>query len=349
METILTYQYRIKDSSTKKLLVKLASNVNFIWNFCNEVVRKRYKESRQTTNESFLNKLTKGSSKEEEISINSQTVQATYEDLLKKVKRHKKYIRFRSRKTKLGWVPFKGQTIKFFGSYCTYNGFKLKIFEHRKLPENCVINCGSFTEDARGRWYLNLVVTFPEYLEPTLNNEVGIDLGIKTIVALSTGENLNHDNFSKELEVKLARAQRRKKKREIQKVHAKIRNKRKDWNHKQSYMVSKEFKKVFVGDTSSEDILTEFSKINRAVYDASWYEFKTFLAYKVVRRQGCYLEVSEKDSNEICSDCFHKREDKLDLNIREWVCSKCRTLHNRDTNAARNHLRFGSETLKLKA
>jgi hypothetical protein len=88
METTITYQYRIKDSTVKKTLIQLSSNVNFVWNFCNDVVRRRYKESRFLTDEKLLTSLTKGSSKE--LLINSQTIQATFQDLLTKVKKHKK-------------------------------------------------------------------------------------------------------------------------------------------------------------------------------------------------------------------------------------------------------------------
>jgi hypothetical protein len=136
METTITYQYRIKDSSVKSTLTKMSSNVNFVWNHCNEIVRKNWKESRQYTNESILNSVTKGTSKEDGILINSQSVQAVYEDLLKRYKKHKKQIRFRSRKTKLGWIPFKGQTFKFLGNYSTYNGMKLRYWYHRPLPKD---------------------------------------------------------------------------------------------------------------------------------------------------------------------------------------------------------------------
>jgi len=74
--TTLTYQYRIKDSTTKKILIKLASNVNYIWNFSLDITKKRWKESRLYTDAKLLNSLTKGSSKEDEILINSQTIQS---------------------------------------------------------------------------------------------------------------------------------------------------------------------------------------------------------------------------------------------------------------------------------
>ena len=345
METTITYQYRIKDSSVKPILTKMSSNINFVWNHCNEIVRKNWKESRLYTNKSILNTITKGTSKEDEIVINSQSVQATYEELLKRTKTHKKQIRFRSRKTKLGWVPFKGQTFKFLGNYSTYNGFKIRYWYHRPLPEAAVIKCGSFSENSLGQWFLNLVVTFPEYLKPSKEGSVEIDLGIISKATLSTGEKLKQENFSKSLETKLAKAQRRKKKRQIAKVHLKIKNKRKDWNHKATYKLAKTFKTIFVGDTKSEAILTDINKINRAVYDTSWFIFKTLLAYKVLRRQGCYREVSETLTNNTCSNCNAVSAKEFSLKIREWVCDCCNSLLDRDINAAKNILRFGSESL----
>ena len=345
METTITYQYRIKDSSVKTILTKMSSNVNFVWNHCNEIVRKNWKESRQYTNETILNSITKGTSKEEGILINSQSIQAVYEDLLQKVKKHKKQIRFRSRKTKLGWIPFKGQTFKFLGNYSTYNGVKIRYWYHRLLPEGAMVKCGSLCENSLGQWFLNLVVSFPEYLEPTLNNKVGIDLGIISKATLSNGKKLKQENFSKGLETKLAKAQRRKKKRQTAKINLKIKNKRKDWNHKQTFELAKTFKTIFVGDTKSEDILTDYNKINRAVYDASWYTFKKLLAYKVLRRQGLYKEVSETLTNNTCSNCKKVSDKEISLDIREWVCECCNSLLDRDINAAKNILRFGSESL----
>ena len=111
METVLTYQYRIKDSTVKKHLVQMSSNVNFIWNVCNEYIRRQWKESRSYISKASLHKITKGTSKEEEILINSQSVQGVYEELYNKSLKHKKFIRFRSRRTRLGWIPFKGQRL----------------------------------------------------------------------------------------------------------------------------------------------------------------------------------------------------------------------------------------------
>jgi len=111
METTITYQYRIKDSSVKKVLIPMSSEVNFVWNFSNDVIKRRWKESRFYTDEKILGYLTKGSSKD--LLINAQTIQATYQELLNQVKKRKK-VRFRSRRRKLGWIPFKGQSFNFW-------------------------------------------------------------------------------------------------------------------------------------------------------------------------------------------------------------------------------------------
>ena len=190
------------------------------------------------------------------------------------------------------------------------------------------------------------MVSFPEYLKPSKDGDsVGIDLGIISKATLSTGEKLPQENFSKGQETKLAKAQRRKKKRQVAKVNLKIKNKRKDWNHKRTFELAKTFKTIFVGDTKSESILTDINKINRAVYDASWYSFKTLLAYKVLRRQGLYKEVSEILTNNTCSNCKKVSDKDFSLNIREWICECCNSLLDRDINAAKNILRFGSESL----
>ena len=76
--TTLTYQYRIKDSSIRDVLIPMSSAVNFIWNYCNDIVRKNWQQSRFYTDEKLLSSLTKGASKF--VNINSQSIQAIYEE-----------------------------------------------------------------------------------------------------------------------------------------------------------------------------------------------------------------------------------------------------------------------------
>jgi putative transposase len=57
------------------------------------------------------------------------------------------------------------------------------------LPDDAKIGCGSFSEDSRGRWYINVPVEVPEAAQAA-NDRVGIDLGTKTLATLSCGEKI---------------------------------------------------------------------------------------------------------------------------------------------------------------
>jgi transposase len=347
---ILTYKFRLKDGTTSKKLKGMAGAVNFVWNFSNDILRTNWKKSRKYTNKNELHALTKGSSKE--LPINSQTVQATYEELLLRTKQFKKQLRFRTAKggKNLGWVPFKGQTIDFCGDYIYYDGNKFRLWQHRRIPEGGEIKTGNFSEDSRGRWYVNLQVEIPDskyFLEASpSNSEVGIDPGMKTVMSLSNGKKYERDNLTKKYETKLANALRRKKKRQAKKINAKIKNSRLDFNHKSSHEIAKNHKLIFFGDAKSSKLAK--TRMAKGVYDVGWAQIKTFLAYKAIRRQGRMLVQNERNSTITCSGCLRKTGPSglSGLRVREWMCEECGQVHDRDVNSAKNILRLGHETLR---
>ena len=60
---VLTYRYRLKDGKQRDQLKKLAVQVNFVWNFSNEIIRDNWRRSRKYTGKNDLHVLTKGASK----------------------------------------------------------------------------------------------------------------------------------------------------------------------------------------------------------------------------------------------------------------------------------------------
>jgi IS605 OrfB family transposase len=168
---------------------------------------------------------------------------------------------------------------------------------------------------------------------------VGIDLGLKTFAAFSTGEKVENPRILASYAIKLATAQRAGKKRQAAKVYSKIQNTRKDFHHKLSTRLSKEFDSIYVGNVNA----SKLAKMAKSVLDVGWSTFRNMLAYKAIRHGVNYLEVDERFSTQTCSTCgcLTGPKGRAGLNKREWVCLECNSSHDRDVNSAMNILNLG--------
>ena len=261
----------------------------------------------------------------------------------------KKYVRYRSGRKNLGWIPFNGQTVKYSGDYITYNGLKVRLLEHRKLLPGAEFKTGSFAEDARGRWYLNLTCELSDavaILPSAPPRDVGIDPGVKTVLTTSDGEKFERENLTRTYEERLSKAQRHGKKRLAKKYHAKINARRRDFSHKASDRLAKSYQMIYFGDADSSQMAQ--TRMSKGVLDAGWYHVYSLLQYKTIRRGGQVLKVSEKFSTVTCSACFSRCGPRglSGLSIREWTCQSCGAVHDRDINSAVNILRSGRGTLR---
>ena len=341
--TKLTYRYRIKDSTSKQILDRWSSKVNYVWNYCKATAIKAWRRDRRCLSGYDLNYLTSGSSKE--LGLPAQTIQAICEQFARSAKQHKKIPRWRSYKKDLGWVPWKSTSFKMDNDTIVFNGKQLNLWKSR--PLGGPVKTGGFAQDARGRWYVCIVCEVPT--EPSNNTKaIGLDLGMKDQIVGSCGTKYTRENLTKQYEIKLADAQRACKKRQTTNIHQKIKNKRKDWIHKTTTKICRDYGIVVIGNVSTKQIQKGKPKgFNRSLYDASWFQLKTTLKYKAQMLGGKYVEVNEAYTTQTCSACFARTGPKgtKDLGIREWQCSECGSFHDRDTNAAQNILRLGHQTL----
>jgi len=340
---ITTYKYRLKGNI--KMLHTFARSVNFVWNYCNETINFAIKRDSKFLSDFDLNNLTSGSSKE--LKIQSSTIQEISRQYVSNRRTFKKIkLKWRSKRS-LGWVPFKAGSVKITDNTVTYNKTSFKFIKSREIEGK--IKTGSFVQDSRGRWYVNFVCEI-ENLEKSPDSSVGIDLGLKTMATLSNRVKFKANKYTKQYERKLALAQKDGKKKRARAIHAKIANCRRDDHHKISNEIAKLHDKVIVGDVSSSKLIK--TRLAKSVSDAGWSQFKTFLKYKVIRRLGTYIEVSEHLTSRTCSSCGvvppSSPKGLKGLGIREWVCSECGSVHDRDINDAINILRLGSQPLNLK-
>ena len=346
-----TLKLRIKDKHCK-VLNQLATEVNFVWNYVNDLCFKHLQQKGQFFSAYDVAKYTKGTSKE--CNLHSQTVQAITEELVTRRKQFKKSkLKWRvsnkkSARRSLGWIPFKKDAVKYADGYIQYRKHQFKLWDSYGLSKYAV-RTGSFVEDARGRWYVCLVVDSPFQDKPTTTKSIGIDLGLKDIATCSDGMVISNPKFYYKYEKKLGLAQRAKNKRRVRALHAKIANCRRDHLHKASTMLVKNNALIVIGNLSAKKLVK--TKMAKSTLDSSFSALKTILKYKCENAGVLYEEVNEAYTTQICSCCGEipssSPKGRTDLRIREWDCVVCGTHHNRDINSAINILALGHERLAV--
>ena len=297
-----------------------------------------------------LQKYTDGAGKE--LGLHSHTIQCVGKEYVTRRKQFKKarlnWRKSGGSKRSLGWVPVNTGMATWKNGQVYHNGQYFGVWDSFGLG-GYKFRSASFNEDARGRWYFNVAVEVPELIGPTLpspTGSVGIDLGLKTCATASDGQKIE-GRFYRALECKLGIAQRAKKKPRARAIHAKIVNQRKDMLHKFSTALVKSNAAVFVGDVASAKLVK--TKMAKSTLDASWSSLKTMLEYKSHQAGIVFEEVNEAYTTQTCSCCgvipASSPKGRTGLGIREWVCCECDTVHDRDTNAARNILALGHQRL----
>ena len=78
------------------------------------------------------------------------------------------------------------------------------------------------------------------------------------------------------------------------------------------------------------------TKLAKSVHDAGWTAFVSMLEYKAQRYGRTLVRIGRfEPTSQTCSTCGTVDGPKP-LNIRQWTCTACGTLHDRDHNAALN-------------
>ena len=336
-----TLKMRVKDKHAKALR-RMASSVNFVWNYINDLSSRSIKKRSLFLTEFDVHQYTTGASKE--LGLHSQTVQCIAKEYVTRRKQFKK-ARLRWRKTKgprrsLGWIPINTKASKWKNGKVFHNGKYFGVWDSYGL-DKYTFRTASFNEDATGRWYFNVVVKVKE--EPSRGKKsVGIDLGCKDAVACSQGTKLEGRWYRKH-EQKLAVAQRAKNKKRVKAICRKIKNERKDALHHLSRKLTKKNAAVFVGNVSSTKLVK--TKMAKSVLDAGWGMFKAMLKYKCDHAGVVFEVVSEYKTTQTCSCCGNVPNTGpigfAGLGMREWACMLCGAQHDRDINAAKNILALG--------
>jgi putative transposase len=266
-----------------------------------------------------------------------------------------KYPRFKSRKKSRAAAEYTRSAFKWRDGQLTLAKMRapLDISWSRPLPHGTEPSTVTVSRDAAGRWFVSLLVEDPGVRPlPANSSAVGIDVGISSLVTLSTGEKVSNPKFARVDSARLAAAQKDLARKEkgsknqakarlkVAKIHARITDRRRDFLHKVSTRLVQENQLVVIEDLPVHNLLGNRT-LARSIADASWTELRSMLEYKC-GWYGRELVVIDRffPSSKTCVTCGLRR-DELPLSVREWSCEGCGTRHDRDHNAAQNILAAG--------
>jgi putative transposase len=339
---VRTLRLKVK-SESYPWLNAAAVEVNLVWNFCNETsarAARPFAGPPKWLSAYELDKLTAGATEYFE-HIGSATIQRINAELATRRKQFKK-IKLRWRisrgpRRSLGWIPWKVEQIKRQGKCLRFCGKSIRVFE-RELLEGKSWKSGCFAQDAVGDWWLCMPVEYPVEQTIAPNEAVGLDLGLRETAATSDGDKLEAGHFYRNLEHKIAQAQRWGHKRQAKRLHRQAARRRKEALHRFSRKMVDLYQNIVIGDVSSLKLAK--TPMAKSVLDSGWGILKTQLQYKAQQGGRSVFIVNESYTTRECSSCHALTGPTgLDmLSVSTWVCSACGVMHDRNVNAAKNTL-----------
>ena len=243
-------------------------------------------------------------------------------------------VNFDSRHIKLpkvGWVSFRDQRI-----------FSTKI---RSV---------TVSRDPAHRFYASILIDKIVPTEKVQPKKVlGLDMSLEHLTVDNTGNKLDYPRNFRKYESKLAWEQRKLSRKckgsktqkssnsyqdqkiKVAKVHAKIADSRKDFLQKQSTQITNEYDVICI-ESLNMKAMAQSLNLGKSVGDVGWGMFTHMLEYKSLWKGKHLIKVPKFfPSSKKCSKCGYINKG-LTLSDRTWPCPECRTVHDRDINAAIN-------------
>jgi len=333
----------ISDNDLRKELTQLKQTKEFSWlnNVSNNVPKQAVKDACIAYQRFF-----KGQAKFPKFKTRKKSPPKFYQDNIKIqfTSTHVKFEGFakskKANKQKLNWV---------------------RLAEHNRIPFGKDVKYINPRVSFDGlNWFISVGIEYPDNVETPLNEGIGIDLGIKDLAICSdekTYGNINKNKKMKRLEKQKKRLQRQVSKKyednrdglkyiktkniiklelKIKSVQHKLNGTRDNYLHQTtSEIVGREPSHITIEDLNIQGMMKN-RNLSKAIQQQSLYEFGRQLKYKGLWN---HIEIRIADrwypSSKTCHDCG-KVNKLLNLNDREWVCTGCGSILDRDYNASLN-------------
>ncbi len=353
-----SYKYRIHPNKTQAILInKHIGACRFIFNLALETKNYTYASHKKNLSCFDINNQLPDLKKECEWlkEVDSQALQQSVANLDKAFSQFFKGVaRFPNFKRKDSWMQ----------SFRNPHGSKVKI-------ENDKIFVPKFTEGIKividrtfkgkiksttisrtptGKYFISVLADNKKPLpkKKTIKEatSIGIDLGLNHLIVTSNGLKVDNPRYLRKSlgRIKILQRRLRNKKKgsnnkkkaymQISILHEKATNQRKDFLHKLSTELINSHDTLCL-ETLQISNMIKNHKLALSINDVGWGMFVTFCKYKAEWNGNNILQIPTfEPSTKLCS-CCGATNHTLTLSDREWICANCKTLHDRDENAAR--------------
>ena len=360
---IRTYKYKLYKTKKDKHIHNVINISGIIYNHCIALHKRYYKLYGKHLNKFQLQKHLTKLKKIDKYAFWKKVPSQSIQDITVRIdKAYKKFFDYAKGKTKLRTSPPSFKAVKKYKSFTlkgkvgyklennviSLNGYKYKFWLSR--PIDGTIKTIIVKRDNIGDFYICITLEKEDLkYNVATGKSVGIDFGLKTFLTLSdkteieaplyhlknlTKQKRLNRNLSKK---KKGSNSRKRAKLELAKLHIKTANQRRDYFHKLSNDLAKQYNNIFIEDLNMKAMQMMWG---RKISDLAFSEFVNILEYKA--------NVTKIDrffpSSKTCSNCGTVKKD-LDLKDRTYICDICNFEIDRDLNASINIKRVGTSTL----
>lgn len=364
------YKYRIYPTKEQEIqLSKTFGSCRFVYNQLLAKKIELYKEEQKSLSKTDCNNYCNRELKKEYLWLKEvdkfaltnsiYDLDSAYQNFFRRIKQGSK---------ELGFPKFKSKRNHNCSYKTNFTNNNIKVdFDNNKiqLPKLKWIKCklhrkfkgkilfATISKTPSNKYFVSFNVEVEHEIISKNNNMMGFDLGIKEFLIDTNNKHIDNPRVLKQYEDKLTKLQRqlahkdkgsnnfKKQCVKIARVHEKITNIRKDFQHKLSTEIIKDNQIIISEDLQISNMVKNHN-LAKAIQDVAWGEFTRQLRYKAEWNNRIYHKINPWfASSQLCSECGAKNKEVKCLSIREWVCPVCGIIHQRDENASKNILRQG--------
>lgn len=364
------YKYRIYPTKEQEIQIsKTFGSCRFVYNQLLAKKIELYKEEQKSLSKTDCNNYCNRELKKEYLWLKEvdkfaltnsiYDLDSAYQNFFRRIKKGSK---------ELGFPKFKSKRNHNCSYKTNFTNNNIKVdFDNNKiqLPKLKWIKCklhrkfkgkilfATISKTPSNKYFVSFNVEVEHEIISKNNNMIGFDLGIKEFLIDTNNKHIDNPRVLKQYEDKLAKLQRqlahkdkgsnnfKKQCVKIARVHEKITNIRKDFQHKLSNEIIKDNQIIISEDLQISNMVKNHN-LAEAIQDVSWGEFTRQLQYKAKWNNRIYHKINPWfASSQLCSECGAKNKEVKCLSIREWLCPVCGITHQRDENASKNILRQG--------